>query len=74
MNNFNFVTPSQLIRKHPDQAPQLKKLRRLANKKDKVCDICESEKAWKYGETGMCFSCTTGEYDASEDYELLPEE
>lgn len=35
-----------------------------------MCEICETEEAWKYGGVGMCFTCTTGESDASGDYEL----
>ena len=25
---------------------------------------------WRYGECGLCFSCTTGEHDSSDDYEI----
>lgn len=28
------------------------------------------EPIWRLGMTGMCFGCTTGEHDASDDYEL----
>lgn len=42
------------------------------------CASC-NQPAWRYGglsnlDFPLCFSCTTGESDASEDYELLPEE
>lgn len=35
------------------------------------CCNCDEE-VWRYAGNGMCFSCTTGESDASEDYELVP--
>lgn len=38
-----------------------------------LCETCESNPVWRYGGTGMCFPCTTGESDASEDYELIQE-
>lgn len=71
MNNFIYITPEALVAKHPDSRDSLAKLRQLAAQKDKPCSVCESELAWKYGQTGMCFSCTTGESDASDDYELV---
>lgn len=36
-----------------------------------MCEICETMPIWKFAGTGMCFSCTTGEADASGDYELI---
>lgn len=72
MNNFTYITPSELIRKHPDIDCSLKNLRALANKPDRQCENCD-ELAWKYGDTGLCFSCATGESDASGDYELIPD-
>lgn len=72
MNNFIFITPSEFIRRHPDCAQEIEKLNALANQKDSECENC-NELAWRYGETGLCFSCTTGESDASEDYELIPD-
>lgn len=35
---------------------------------DSLCD-CGAH-VWRYAQTGLCFSCTTGESDASEDYEI----
>lgn len=35
-----------------------------------LCESCEIEDAWRYGGCGMCFTCTTGEADPSNDYEL----
>ena len=34
------------------------------------CLVC-GQPIWKFGACGMCFPCTTGESDASEDYELI---
>lgn len=36
-----------------------------------TCCNCDQD-VWRYGDVGMCFTCTTGESDASEDYELAP--
>lgn len=35
------------------------------------CEVCHREPVWRFGQTGMCFSCTTGESDPSDDYELI---
>lgn len=68
--DFTFITPEKAAEidvNEPRRA--VEHFRRLA-KKNQTCDICD-EPAWKYGETGMCFTCTTGEADASDDYELI---
>lgn len=70
--HFTYIRPSELLAKHPDCGESLGKLQKLANQPDKQCITCNN-KAWKYGNTGMCFSCTTGESDPSNDYELIPE-
>ncbi len=33
------------------------------------CEVCDAP-IWAFGGCGMCFSCTVGEADASDDYEL----
>ena len=71
--SFNFVTPTQLIKEHPDEAQKFKHYIRLSRLPESICEVCEAMPAWKYVETGMCFTCTTGESDASDDYELLRE-
>lgn len=74
MNNFILITPSELKRKHPETEQSVEELREIANQPDAECENCH-EKVWKYGQTGfLCFSCTTGEADASNDYELIPED
>lgn len=72
MNNFNFVTPSEMIKAHPNESKKYRKYVYLSRLPDKTCINCP-EKAWKMAETDLCFTCTTGEWDASDDYELLPE-
>ena len=47
----------------------------IARKKGgQLCDVCEQVPIWAavdaLMETGMCFHCTTGESDNSEDYEF----
>jgi len=36
---------------------------------NRKCCNCENH-VWRLAQTGMCFSCTTGETDASDDYEV----
>ncbi len=70
MNNFGaYITPKQAKEEYGDSR-SLKELTALANRKDRTCCNCD-EKQWKYAGCGMCFSCTTGEADASEDMELI---
>lgn len=40
------------------------------SEKEGTCENC-SNPVWKLADTGLCFSCTTGETNASEDYELI---
>lgn len=42
----------------------------LARNKKRCCN-CDNP-VWKLMDLGMCFPCTTGETDASGDYELMP--
>lgn len=69
MNNFeHYITAKQA--KDQGDSRSLKTLESLANKKAGTCLNCD-ELEWKLGGTGLCFSCTTGEADASDDYELV---
>lgn len=61
-----YITPEKA--KELGDSRSLKDLQRAARSKQK-CEVC-GQPAWKYGGLGMCFSCTTGEADPSEDYEL----
>jgi hypothetical protein len=70
MNNFTFISPEDYFELPNACTKSLRKLRALARRPDKLCEVCGREKAWKLADTGLCFSCTTGEADASDDYEL----
>ncbi len=75
--DFIYVTPTQFLeRMERDGRPHdetYKDLLIRANAPDVPCEVCETLNAWKFAGTGMCFPCTTGESDASDDFELLPE-
>lgn len=73
MNNFaEYLTPEQAVEKHEglNNSHTLEDFRKMA-KNEAMCEICGHEKVWKMADTGMCFTCTTGEADASDDYELM---
>lgn len=68
------VTPEELAEIAKDLPGNgVRRLRRLARSRGK-CAVCGENDAWRYGETGMCFPCTTGETDGSNDYELIESE
>ncbi len=75
---FVYVTPDEFIRRMQEQGvkdhPSLEELRAKANAPDRECEVCGQLPAWKYVGLGMCFPCTTGETDASGDFELLPDQ
>jgi len=54
------------------QSHTREELHRMARTTGK-CEVCGSLPIWRLAQTGMCFPCTTGESDASEDYELIQE-
>jgi ribosomal protein L37E len=67
MNNFHsYITPEKAVELGDERS--LKELKALAKSHGR-CENC-GQPAWKYAGQGLCFSCTTGEADASEDYEL----
>lgn len=73
MANFaEYITPERAYQLHcgSNNPPvyTLKDFQRAARSKAK-CDVC-GQPVWKMAMQGLCFSCTTGEADASEDYEL----
>lgn len=68
MNNFAaYLSPEQLHSRGSERT--LAELRALATRRTRGCTNCD-EREWKLGGLGMCFSCTTGESDASGDYEV----
>lgn len=71
MNNFGeYLTPEQAFKKKVFPGDSLADYKRKALL-DEECMVC-GQPIWKLVDTGMCFTCTTGEADASEDYELIP--
>lgn len=74
MNNFGFyLTPEEAFKKHKElNDPPIHSLKDFETFAENytMCEICGSEHVWKMVDTGMCFTCTTGEADASEDSEL----
>jgi hypothetical protein len=40
--------------------------------RSRTCEGCGHHPEWRYVGLGLCFSCVTGETDASDDYELIP--
>ena len=67
MNNFGAYITAEEAYKLNHQIP-LKEWQRRAKSKAE-CDVC-GQPAWKLTGCGLCFTCTTGESDASKDYEL----
>lgn len=71
---MNYITPEEAVELcHKNDPRTLKDLREVA-KSDTRCDVCDRP-IWRFGhgdKTGLCFTCTTGEADDNDDYELLP--
>ena len=67
MHFGKYITPEEAHKL--DSSKSLKEWRRRANTNER-CDVC-GKKAWKFAGLGMCFPCTTGESDPSDDYELI---
>ncbi len=69
MNNFyKYITPKEAhelnghtsVKEYADRA-----------KDNSKCEVCGMNPVWRMTGLEMCFTCTTGEADASEDYELI---
>ncbi len=69
MNNFaEHITPEKAYEIRLEPSPySLEDYRRMASDNSK-CQC--GEPVWRFAGQGLCFTCTTGESDASEDYEL----
>jgi hypothetical protein len=39
---------------------------------ERECMVC-GRHVWRYGETGLCHTCSTGNADSEDDYEIGPE-
>jgi hypothetical protein len=76
MNNFGeYITPErakELDDKINGRKQPLSYYKELA-KNHAICPICGQNPVWRFGDCGLCFSCTTGEADASDDYEIIGE-
>lgn len=77
-HNFGgYLTPEEAHRQHvklngPDPSQPLSWYKRAAKMTDVECDLC-GRPIWRMcADLGMCFTCITGESDASDDYELEP--
>ena len=71
MNNFAaFLTPEEAFATYTITIPghSLAELRVMA-KNEAKCMNCGAH-VWRYGNCGLCFTCTTGAADASDDYEI----
>lgn len=74
MNNFAaYLTPEQAFKQYeesnPDGSPfTLNELKEMARDTSE-CENCDNP-VWRMTGLGMCFTCVTGEADASDDYEL----
>ncbi len=70
--DFKRITPEDFLRLNPGNDETLEELREAA-KHEGTCDNC-GQPIWKLGSLLVgwdgCFSCITGEADASDDYEL----
>ena len=65
--DFYYVTADEMAK--IDKSKSVEYWQSIAEK-DGVC-FC-GQPIWRYGRAGMCFPCTTGESDASDDYEVTP--
>lgn len=64
------ITPEEYFKiKDPSDKRTLNELKKQARSNSR-CELC-GEPVWKLGNTGLCFHCTTGESDDSDDYELV---
>lgn len=69
MNNFGrYITPEEA--RNLGDHRSLQELQQLAAAPPETCHNCD-EQIWRFGGCGLCFSCTTGEADAEDDYELI---
>ena len=70
-NNFcEFLDTEEKVRAYEKECGGVKPGEMVARMKDSgACENCD-EHIWRLAGTGLCFSCTTGESDASEDYEI----
>ena len=64
------ITPAQAAQLNGDSRQTEQYFKDLSDRLEGVqCSNC-SNKVWKMADLDMCFSCVTGETDASNDYEI----
>jgi hypothetical protein len=70
MNDFVYITPEEAasIEAHSGKTDVAYYRKLVAS--GGVCENCDNP-VWRFAGTGLCFTCTTGESDSSEDYELI---
>ena len=68
--DFNFISPEEAARLNIDNTSGGVDHYKALAANESTCDC--GQPVWKLADTGLCFSCTTGESDASDDYELEP--
>jgi len=67
-----YITPKDYWNKYHtegDGFKTLEEVEKCAKQKPHKCQ-CGQFDVWKFGQCDMCFCCTTGEHDASDDLEL----
>jgi hypothetical protein len=70
MNNFaQLITPERA--KYLGDSRPLSEIRALTLTPDFLCCNCRKENAWRYADRGLCFTCATGQIDASGNFELI---
>ncbi len=73
--SFHLVTVDEMLKiqaRLPDNGARKESRAELErmSRNNSTCENCDLP-VWRFGDTGMCFTCTTGESDASDDYELV---
>jgi hypothetical protein len=74
MNNFSdYLTPEEAYRINKNNNGEVISLEEFEEraKIKGICTGCRAEEKWRYAGSNLCFSCVTGEWDASSDYELI---
>ena len=76
--NFTYLTVDQLIQQYPQYTSKRDFWTQVAHQRDRLCSVCGQFNVWKLvmdkmPKNDMCFTCITGETDASEDYEIIPD-
>jgi hypothetical protein len=69
---FTMISAQEAFQKKlSDPNPTLEEWKKQASNNATCCNC--SMPVWRFADMGMCFTCITGESDASDDYELILE-